>query len=203
MNGSKPSLRLIHGEPPAGGKAGNSSAANEPQSPQSPERKEFVDYLFERYRASLFRYINHLTPSREDAEEILQEAYIRILAVETLDMLEARARGYLFKIAANLVHDRIRKNISQSRDRHVSLNEFDITNQSPEPDIRAEWQESLKTIKQCLMSLTHRQRKVFLMHCIERLTNREIARVLKISTKTVERDLVLVLNLCQNKLDAQ
>lgn len=169
-------------------------------SPQSEERREFVDYLFERYHSSLLRYLTQLTANAHDAEEVLQEAFIRIMRVETLDTLEARARGYLFKIATNIIRDRKRKEASQFYSAHLSLNDIELENQEPLPEKLFEWHERLRAIKGCLLELKPRCQKVFILHCIENLSYREISKILNVSTKTVERDMLMAVTLCQEKV---
>lgn len=169
-------------------------------SPESEERREFVDYLFERYHHSLLRYLRQLTANTHDAEEVLQEAFIRIMRVETLDTLEARARGYLFKIATNIIRDRKRKEASQFYSAHLSIDDIELENQSPVPEKLFEWQEGLRSIKRCLMELSPRCQKVFVLHCIESLSYKEISKILNVSTKTVERDMLMAIELCQEKV---
>ncbi|HSH65624.1 MAG TPA: sigma factor [Bacteroidia bacterium] len=57
------------------------------------EQRDFVEYLFRRYERPLRRYLSRMTSSGEEVEEVLQEAYIRVMQTDNLDRLEARARG--------------------------------------------------------------------------------------------------------------
>ena len=161
---------------------------------------EFVDYLFERYRVSLLRYLTRLMSNKEDAEEVLQDTYIRIMQIETLDSIEAKARGYLFKIATNLVRDRARKQKIQFRYPHVPFEDKYLSYDAPSPDELAEWQEGLQAVKECLLELSPRCQQITVMHFIEGLSYSEIAKILRISKKTVVRDMAMVLALCQVRL---
>lgn len=186
-------LKLIQGQQ----QAGNSDSS---LWEQSEERREFVDYLFERYHGSLLRYLTQLTANSHDAEEVLQEAFIRIMRVETLDTLEARARGYLFKIATNIIRDRKRKEASQFHSAHLPIQDLELENQAPLPEKLFEWQEGLRSVKKCLLELSPRCQKVFILHCIESLSYKEISKILNVSTKTVERDMLMAIELCQEKV---
>jgi RNA polymerase sigma-70 factor (ECF subfamily) len=55
-------------------------------------------------------------------------------------------------------------------------------------------------LKQALLDLPPRHRQVFLLHVTENMSYRTIAKHLGVSTKTVERDLAMVLELCQSRL---
>src|SRR3989337_2032427 len=67
------------------------------------ERCEFIDQLFRRYRYSLLRYLHRLTGDTGEAEDVIQETYLRLIRAENLDRLESKARNYIFTIATNLV----------------------------------------------------------------------------------------------------
>jgi RNA polymerase sigma-70 factor (ECF subfamily) len=193
-------LTLVKSNAPDGA---NSSGAVADNTSTDSEQRDFVDYLFKRYRGPLSHYLMELLRSKEEAEEILQETYIRIIQTDSLDRLEARARGYLFKIATNLVPDRIRSRRARAVDQHISLgdiNDIELISESAGPDSLTEWRQSLQKIKDCLMELQPRCRHVFILHVYEQLTLREIAGILHISSKTVERDLALALELCQTRL---
>jgi len=60
------------------------------------EHSRFVEHLFERYRRPLLRYVSARVGRPADAEDVLQEAYTRLLGVPELDRTPARARAYLF-----------------------------------------------------------------------------------------------------------
>lgn len=198
MASQKTTLKVIQGQQGVNTNPGN--LPEEAGTSQNGDRREFVDYLFERHRVSLLKYLTKFMSSRDDAEEVLQEAYIRIMQVETLDSIEAKARSYLFKIATNLARDRARKQVSQFRQHHVPFEDKDLPYDAPLPDELAEWQEGLQAVKQCLLELSPRCQQVTIMHFIEGLSYSEIAKILRISKKTVVRDIALVLQLCQVRL---
>ena len=198
MTSLKHTLRVIQGQKDVTANPDNIS--QECITSQTGDRREFVDYLFERYRVSLLKYLTKFMSSREDAEDVVQEAYIRIMQVETLNNIEAQARSYLFTIATNLARDRARKQKVQFQHAHVSLDGKDLPYDAPSPDKLAEWQEGLQAVKQCLLELSPRCQQVTIMHFIEGLSYSEIAKILRISKKTVVRDIALVLQLCQLRL---
>src|SRR5690242_9674290 len=59
----------------------------------------FLATLFHKYRGSLYRYLSGLVSSPEDAAELVQESYTRLLEHENVAQLEAVSRSYLFQIA--------------------------------------------------------------------------------------------------------
>ena len=168
----------------------------------SPQQKQsqFVDYLFRRYKSSLKRYLQGLRCSHEEAEEILQETYIRIIGTSDLDQLEVRARGYLYKIALNLLRDRIRRGNVREKNSHIPIEGLEVESDGPSPEQIADWNGNIQKIKQTLLSLQPRCRKVFLLHFFEQYSLKDISEILDVHRKTVERDLALALDLCRSAL---
>ncbi len=163
-------------------------------------RREFVDYLFRRYRQSLTNYLRGLLHSPSAAEEVLQESYIRLIQAKSLDSLESRARAFLFKIATNLARDKYRYDASRAGNQHIPLEDVELTsNESPIEQV-VEWRNGLEIVKHCLLELPSRTRKAFILYTWEQLTLREVAGMLGVSSKTVERDIATALQLCQHRL---
>jgi len=64
----------------------------------------------EQNQHSLVNYVTHLTRSRERAEEIAQDAFVRFYRNMARCRDEERLTPYLFRIATNLVVTEIRRN---------------------------------------------------------------------------------------------
>jgi RNA polymerase sigma factor CnrH len=170
------------------------------QSGEQLARAEFVQQLFADHRVALLRYLTRLLSNSADAEELVQETYIRLLRVEYLEQLDDQVRRFLFKIATNLARDRIRQRKARSFDSHVPCELDELVGEQAPPEEVADWDAGLKVIKQVLLDLPPRYRRVFLLHVTENMSYRAIARHLDVSTKTVERDIAMVLELCQGRL---
>lgn len=161
------------------------------------ERKLFVEYLFATYRSPLLRYLTNLLRNADDAQDIIQQTYLRLLEADQLETLEGRARSYLFKTATNLAYDFFRR---KKRWDEINSDERELVSEQPEPDLEADWEQGLSIVKEALLDLKPRTRRVFLLHVAKGMSYRAIARELDISTKTVERDIRQVLELCQDRL---
>ncbi len=157
-----------------------------------------VDQLFERYRRPLLRYLTGLLSTPDDAEDLVQETYARLLQAQSLDSEESRIRGYIFKIATNLAYDRFRE--QRIRGIQVTYEESELLDGDLEPDRIVDFGQGLETIKQTLMEIRPRSRQVFLLRASEQLTYQEIAARLDISTRTVEREMRHAIDLCQRRL---
>jgi RNA polymerase sigma factor (sigma-70 family) len=75
-----------------------------------------------------------------------------------------------------------------------------LLHSSEAPEEIVDWDAGMVVLKQALLDLPPRHRQVFLLHVTENMSYRTIAKHLGVSTKTVERDLAMVLELCQSRL---
>ena len=156
----------------------------------------FVRELFECEQATLFKYLLGLLRHRADAEDTLQETYVRLLETDTLARDSyARARSYAFKIATNLAYDRFRKRRPSSP---ADATEPEATGDSALQFLSFE--QSLAALKEALMTLKPRCRRVFLLRVAEGLSYEAIASALGVSKRTVEREMKHALDTCRAKL---
>ncbi len=162
------------------------------------KRRQFVTRLFERYRGHLLGYLTELLGRVEDAEDVAQESYARLLAMEDLDQSGSRARAYLFRIATNLAYDRFRRRrvrgLADARD----ISEIPCDGPTPERIVTVE--QSLEIVKQVILELKPRCRRVFLMRTARELSYEDIATRLGVSKRTVEREMQHALARCQRRL---
>ena len=61
--------------------------------------------FYERTARPVWAYLARMTGDPRLADDLLQEAYYRLLRAKTTHDTEAHRRNYLFRIATNLVHD--------------------------------------------------------------------------------------------------
>jgi RNA polymerase sigma factor (sigma-70 family) len=176
----------------------------EPQSPisrrQSADRVAFVGLLFQRHRRQLLWYLLRLTSSKDDAEEIAQEAYLRLLRVDGLESDSQRARNYLFRTATNLVRDNHRRRTARCEQQHVALEDLQLETGGSAVDRIVDSQLAADIVIKILRGMPLRPRQAFMMHFAHGVTYQQIALELAVSKKTVERDVVMTLEICRSKL---
>src|SRR5688572_12713606 len=163
-------------------------------------RSEFIAALFVRHRRSLLWYLARLLPNRADAEEIAQEAFVRLLGAAHLEIDLARARNYLFATATNLARDNYRRRSARAEGAHVALDDVQLEADEPLPECCLDAERGCRIIAAALHSLQPRPRQAFLMYVQDELTYERIALVLGVSKKTIERDIALTIALCRSRL---
>lgn len=177
-----------------------SDVGNETVAAVVDERIRAVDALFNRYRKRLVSYVTGLMSSAEDAEDIVQETYARLLEVPSLDAVESRVRGYTYRIATNLAYDRFRAR--RARGNRVELKDSELSDSDLDPGHILGIEQCIEVIRQTILDIKPRSRQVYLLRTAEQLSYPEIAERLGVSTRTVEREMRYVIELCQRKLQS-
>jgi RNA polymerase sigma-70 factor (ECF subfamily) len=163
-------------------------------------RTEFIAALYQRHRRSLLWYLTRLTPNRADAEEIAQEAFVRLLGVPHLETDGTRARNYLFATATNLARDNYRRRSARAESAHVGLEDLQLESDVPEADRLIDTERARLIVDSALRDLQPRPRQAFLLYVQDELTYERIALKLGVSKKTVERDIAFTVALCRSRL---
>ncbi len=153
--------------------------------------------LVSRYDRKIFRLARHITNSEEDAEDVLQETFLK--AYEHLDGFQGNSKFYtwLVRIAVNESLMKLRKRKS---DRTVSIDE--PADNGDEPIVReiAVWDgnpeqqyssDELRSIlDKAVGNLKPAFRTVFLLRDVEELSTEETAAALQISVPAVKSRLL-------------
>jgi RNA polymerase sigma-70 factor, ECF subfamily len=151
---------------------------------------ELLDQLIEQYQYRLFRYLVHLTGSRERAEDFFQETWMRVLERGHQYDGKHKFEAWLFTIARNLVIDWQRSKKMQSLDALLepeegAAREFAATNEpSPLHQVLAE--EVKSGMQESLARVPAVYREVLLLRFQEEMQLEEIAGVLAAPISTVK-----------------
>jgi RNA polymerase sigma factor (sigma-70 family) len=163
-------------------------------------RTALIATLFTRYRRSLLWYLMRSIRNRDDAEDIAQEAFTRLLGVPHLEADASRARNYLFATAMNLARDNYRRRAARGDSSHVPLDGVELEATDPKPERLIDAERGCAIVDAALRDLPSRSRQAFVLYVHEQMTYERIALVLGVSKKTIERDVALTVALCRSRL---
>ena len=127
--------------------------------------------LYKRHRGALYRFVLRAVRQKASAEELYQEAWIRVIEARGRYTPQARFTTWLYTIAHNLLVDHWRKKGLTV----VALDTEDVAVESANPARVAEGREGLARLMQALEALPAAQREAFLLHEEAGLTVSEIA----------------------------
>jgi RNA polymerase sigma-70 factor (ECF subfamily) len=149
-------------------------------------------------RASLVRFFTLRTSSPAEAEDIVQDIYLKIARVESTSVESAAA--FLYRLGMNAMLDRVRARRRRTArdgayyDAHVGGSPGDEPEaDAPDPEAVIEARRRLKALLASVKELPDQCRKVFVMHKIDGLSYAEVAAALGISRSAVEKHMMAAL----------
>jgi RNA polymerase sigma factor (sigma-70 family) len=160
-----------------------------------------VSRLFREHNRALVGYLTARLRSEQDAKEVAQEAYVRLLRLHEPGTASL-FRAYLFKTAANLAIDRLRwRNVRRRAEQaHLFAELGATTSVADEPERRAAAQEDARVLHQCLQELPPKCRRVFELHRLEGRSQQQVATDLGFSERMVRRYVTYALVYCRLRL---
>ena len=153
--------------------------------------------LLRRYEGKIFRLAMNITQNREDAEDVLQESFLK--AYEHLDQFLGNSKFYtwIVRIAVNQALMKLRKRRS---DRAVSLDEQidtgedtivrEIAAWDPDPEQRYSREELHTILTSVIDELAPIYRTVFTLRDVDGLSTEETAEALDLSVPAVKSRLL-------------
>lgn len=156
------------------------------------------DLLFDKYSKRLYRFALGYLKSREDAEELVQDVFLKVWENRSsLDETKS-FNSYLFTIAKNAILNHFRSKAHQGSyieyiKQHASLIYSGTEDSIMYSDLGAR-------AKKIIEKLPLRRKEVFLLSREQGYSNEKIAQILNISKKTVENQITLALKFIQERL---
>jgi len=141
--------------------------------------------LVKRFQTPVLNFIYRYLGDRCTAEDLTQEAFLRVYRAAPRFDPRSRVSSWIFKIAYNLSMNELRRRRRSSKfASNASVEGIEYRNQTPFKSL--ERNETLEEITQTLDQLPERQRAALLLKVIEGLSYREIGEVLETSVASVE-----------------
>ncbi|HUA82077.1 MAG TPA: RNA polymerase sigma factor [Dyella sp.] len=157
-----------------------------------------IEKLFREHSRALIAFLQCRLHSLSDAQEVAQEAYLRMLTMENREDVQS-LRGYLFTIAANLATDLQRKRKIRSDFAVVQSRDEPTDEQSP--DHHAMAVEQVAGIRHALRELPAKASQAFVMHVIEGRDFGSVAQTMKLSERMVRYHVANALAHCRAYVD--
>ena len=160
--------------------------------------KDAFRFLYDRYGLKIHRFAISYLKSEHDAEELVQDVFLKLWDKRILLDGSGNIRSYIYKVAVNSIYDFIRhKNIEQA------FHEFTAGRNENSEDTWEEvvYNDMMAQVQQLMKQMPEQRRKIFKMSRENGLTNDEIAENLGLSKRTVENQLYRATTFLKNNLD--
>jgi RNA polymerase sigma-70 factor (ECF subfamily) len=139
------------------------------------------DALFRHYSALVYRFSYSYLKSRPEAEEIVQECFLKIWEKRQQLHDDVPLKGYLFTTAHHAILNQLRR-----KQHHLRYQAHSATLDPVNVGNEAEYTELESLYRSALDKLPPKRREIFILSRQQGLSYPEIARQLNLSVKTVE-----------------
>jgi RNA polymerase sigma-70 factor, ECF subfamily len=163
--------------------------------------------LVNRYEKKIFRVTMNITRNQQDAEDAMQDAFLKAYAHLKDFSGDSRFYTWLVRIAANEALMRLRKrrpnvlSLDEPIDGEEDLMPREIEDWGPDPLDRFAQTEMRGILENAIDALTPDFRTVFVLRDIEELSTEETAKALNISVPAVKSRLLRARLKLREKLD--
>src|ERR1043166_3343949 len=145
------------------------------------------DRLADHFAGRVYGFLYRLTGSRNDAEDLMQEVFVRVIRMIAGYQHDGRFESWIFRIAANLCRDRVRR--IQRTPKHLALEGSDdgseegggsfqsLAANDSGPDARMVKTEELDALGVALAQLPENERTVIMLRHFSQMSFKEIAEI--------------------------
>ncbi len=153
--------------------------------------------IFVEFQPRLYRFLWLKVRNVQHAEDLVQETFFRLWQARTQLRAETRLEIYLFRIAANLATDYFRR----AHPSNTPLETVALTLPAPSAiDATLEHEQLAQAVAEIIRTLPEGAATAFTLSRYEDLTYAEIAEVMGLSIKTVEKHLGKALHILRERL---
>jgi len=155
--------------------------------------------LFQRHNDELVRYLTSRLNSREEAVEVAQEAYVRLLRLDDTSTI-GFLRAFLFKTATNIAIDRVRQRTRAQAwlDEEAPSQVDEVFGFTPEREVAG--RQVIAQVVACLEALPEKCRYAFVEYKFKNRAYEDIAADMDLTTSMVRKYVLRALVHCADVL---
>ena len=166
--------------------------------PTDESRAAVIERLFREHNEALLRFLRGRVGSRNEALEVAQEAYVRLLSLDQPGAV-SYLRSFLFKTAANLAVDRLRRDDVHARATEAPL--FREFTDDRTPERAAAGAQEIQRLVELLTDLPPKCREAFILNRFQGMDFPAIAAAMNLSERMVRLYVVRALLFCRAQLE--
>lgn len=144
------------------------------------------EQLYARHKGPLFRFVLRNLRVRAQAEEVFQEAWMRLVAARERYRVEAKFTTWLYRIALNLIIDHGRRQRPENGGEAGEIALREAMDEGARPDQELSDFEQRRRLQLALEELPEDQRVVILLRLEQELSLEEIGEVTGAGRETVK-----------------
>ncbi len=177
-----------------------SDESNEPSRGEEDSQPRLVERLFREHNDALVRFLRLRLRSYQEAREVAQEAYVRLLSLDKPGAV-SYLRAFLFKTAANIAIDRRRR--EQAHERATELPLFHEFTDTLTPERRVAGEQTLQRLERLIAAMPPKCQQAFVLNQIHGMDFASIAEKMALSQSMVRKYVTRALLHCRAGLDIE
>lgn len=163
--------------------------------PENVCNDQVFQKIFEDHSKDLYRFLYYKYGADNNPQDLVQDAFVKLWN-NCKSVLPEKARSFLFTVANNQMLNELAK--KKTALQYSSEKPKSYTQESPEYIL--EGKEYMMRLQQAIESLSPEQRAAFLLNRIEGKKHQEIAEMLGVSRKAVEKRIYTSVAILKDKL---
>jgi RNA polymerase sigma-70 factor (ECF subfamily) len=160
--------------------------------------KPDFETLAETHSREIYYYLWRMLGDEQDAEDCLQDAFLRAYRAYARLNGDANTRAWLYKIATNTALTQIRKR--SQRENRTSATTLEQVSSGMNVGTQVEEKLSLKAVHSAVQALPHKQRAALMMRKYQELSYAEIGRALDSSEESARANVYQALKKLREQL---
>ena len=157
--------------------------------------EELFNELFKLHSKDLYKFLYYKYGSENNPADLMQEAFIKLWD-NCHKVLPEKARSFLFTVANNQMLNELAKKKTVIRYKQTKMKVHTMES----PEFLMEENEYMDRLQQAIQALSEGQRVAFLLNRVEGKKHKEIADMLGISQKAVEKRIYTALSIIIEKV---
>lgn len=153
--------------------------------------REAFSLLYKKYWNQIYRFAQLYIVSNNDIEEVVQDVFIKLWDVRAFIREEDNFKGFLFIITRNIIFNKSRRKLNETSYKLLVLNALENDSFDMEEEISTH--NLAEYIDTLIAQMPPRRQMIFNLSRKEGKTYKEIAEIMNISEKTVEKQITATL----------
>jgi RNA polymerase sigma-70 factor (ECF subfamily) len=158
-----------------------------------------IHEIIRSHHDALIRFLRRRLSVADDANDVAQEAYIRMMKYEGSSDIQSPS-ALLYRIAVNVANDHGRAAQVRAASSHVQYEDVDLVSDVPSAERDLSARQALDQLLDVIEALPPKCKQVFLLSRVNGMTYPQIAAHCGISVKMVEKQISRALAACLKKV---
>ena len=159
-----------------------------------------LEELYRYHSKRLVGYVYNFLRSENEAEEIVQEAFLKLHSVKKPEKIISH-KAFLYRIAHNLAMNTLRRRRIVKFDTGVNMEEIEVESNEPLADQQLSSKQEFKIFCDAAAKLPPKCRQAFILRVIHKKSFKEVSQELNIAISTAEKHVLHGMRECQQYME--